>query len=215
MDVDIMQNMQKKIKQKIEQLKHDGERISTYVVTVFIVIISYVGWTHRNDNIMALLTALLVAITALYGFFTFKILKESKKDREIQLIIRKLEEFYIPLINNKVFWRQDDDNDLYTFAHSNDSFRIHDSSAMGRIKNITDRYIQDFWIICRDKEFLASNEIRKEYIKELKRYFKNGKKENYALKHSNDFQKFRRDFKKLLEKEYDILVERMNQLGGS
>jgi predicted transposase YbfD/YdcC len=282
-------------------MKQRTEQILKYIsVVIFFVVISYVVVANWNDNIMASLTAMLVGITISYAALTFEILKESKKDREMQLILRKLEDFYTPLINNEVFWQ--DKTKLSTFAHSSDSVECKDSHiesiylfswdnvpgndndrllrylkdehdirwvesakiksvddktirvynadrsveitidkiggiatleiSDGRINDLKikkengglniydsgrgraiDERIRDFWIIYRNKKFLASHKIREEVTKNLERYFKMGKQENYSLRHSNEFKNFKRDFKKLLEEEYGVLMERVNQLG--
>ena len=283
-------------------MKQRTEQILKYIsVVIFFVVISYVVVANWNDNIMASLTAMLVGITASYAALTFEILKEGKKDREMQLILRKLEDFYTPLINNEVFWQ--DKTKLSTFAHSSDSVECRDSHiesmylfswdnvpgndndrllrylkdehdirwvesekisksdddttirvsnadrsveimidkiggiatleiSDGRINDLKikkengglniydsgrgraiDERIRDFWIIYRNKKFLASHKVREEATKNLERYFKMGKQENYSLSHSNEFKNFKRDFKKLLEEEYGVLMERVNQLG--
>lgn len=265
-------------------MKQRTEQILKYISVIVFVVILYVVVANWNDNIMVSLTAMLVGITILYAAFTFEILKESKKDREMQLILRKLEDFYTPLINNEVFWQ--DKTKLSTFAHSSDSVECRDSHiesmylfswgnvpgndndrlirylkdehdlkwvesekisksdddttirvsnadrsveimidqiggkatleiSDGRINDLKvknedgglniydsgrgraiDERIRDFWIIYRNKKFLASHKVREEVTKDLERYFKQGKIENYSLKYSNEFKNFKRDFKK-------------------
>jgi hypothetical protein len=58
-----------------------------------------------SDEALVIATIALVIVTSLYSYFTYKLVKETRKDRRIRWIENRLSRFYYPLKNDPTFFQ--------------------------------------------------------------------------------------------------------------
>ncbi len=69
----------------------------TILVFIAVVIIFFSSYTLNNE----ILTLMLVMVTAVYVYLTYKIIEENKRQAQITYYEKKLEKVYNPLLNSK------------------------------------------------------------------------------------------------------------------
>lgn len=76
------------------------------------------------NMIVAIETGILVIVTGIYAFFTYKIISEQQRDRKLRWIEKQLEECYLPLYSDLKFFVDKEFEDLEKRRNSPDHIHM-------------------------------------------------------------------------------------------
>ena len=146
----------------------------------------------NSNAVDATLLFSLVLITAEYAASTNLIVKETQKDRKSKHLENKIEKFYLPLINNNLFWRWNPEN-LWQLWNTNPQNESADSLVA-----------KDFLNTYRKYSHLASKELEP-ILFEFKVFLD-------GTMGKEDFESFKDKFKLRLETDYKIYLKELEEL---
>lgn len=150
-------------------------------------------WVTEVLNIVLLLT--LVTLTGIYASITSAILNETQKDRKIKYLEKRLEKFYSPLLNNRVFWTE--------------NYAGFQQFAFKDIPNSEEaKQMKDFLDTCKTYSHFATSPLEP-FLKEFNGILKWG---DVADMTDEDFLDFKNRFKEELRKQYEAYKNELSEI---